>query len=215
MFTGVIEETGKIVSIENLSSGISIGVSCKKVLEDSKIGDSISVNGVCTTVVRLDSGLFKADISSETLNKTTFSHLKIGQSVNLERALTPNSRIGGHFVLGHVDCTGSVVSLKKLEDFCEIKIRMPHEFLKYVVYKGSIAVDGISLTISDTDGDVFKVAVIPHSFENTNLKTIKTGDSVNIETDILGRYVEKMLMLGDNSVENRINSEFLKENGFM
>lgn len=199
MFTGIVEETGIVKSFD----GKKLVIECSKVLENTQIGDSIAIDGCCQTVVSMTSNTFTADVSSETVSITTFKTFKTGKSVNLERALTPSTRIGGHFVQGHVDGTAKYLGNTTFE--------LPDELEKYVVYKGSITVNGVSLTVSKLENMKFSVAVIPHTLQNTNLKELKTGDLVNIETDILGRYVEKFLY----SQNNNITEEFLKENGFM
>ena len=199
MFTGIVEETGIVKSFD----GKKLVIECSKVLENTQIGDSIAIDGCCQTVVSMTSKTFTADVSSETVSITTFKTFKTGKSVNLERALTPSTRIGGHFVQGHVDGTAKYLGNMTFE--------LPNKLEKYVVYKGSITVNGVSLTVSKLENMKFSVAVIPHTLQNTNLKELKTGDLVNIETDILGRYVEKFLY----SQNNNITEEFLKENGFM
>ena len=199
MFTGIVEETGIVKSFD----GKKLVIECSKVLENTQIGDSIAIDGCCQTVVSMTSNTFTADVSSETVSITTFKTFKTGKSVNLERALTPSTRIGGHFVQGHVDGTAKYLGNMTFE--------LPDKLEKYVVYKGSITVNGVSLTVSKLENMKFSVAVIPHTLQNTNLKDLKTGDLVNIETDILGRYVEKFLY----SQNNNITEEFLKENGFM
>ncbi len=199
MFTGIVEETGIVKSFD----GKKLVIECSKVLENTQIGDSIAIDGCCQTVVSMTSNTFTADVSSETVSITTFKTFKTGKSVNLERALTPSTRIGGHFVQGHVDGTAKYLGNMTFE--------LPDKLEKYVVYKGSITVNGVSLTVSKLENMKFSVAVIPHTLQNTNLKELKTGDLVNIETDILGRYVEKFLY----SQNNNITEEFLKENGFM
>lgn len=199
MFTGIVEETGIVKSFD----GKKLVIECSKVLENTQIGDSIAIDGCCQTVVSMTSNTFTADVSSETVSITTFKTFKTGKSVNLERALTPSTRIGGHFVQGHVDGTAKYLGNMTFE--------LPDKLEKYVVYKGSITVNGVSLTVSKLENMKFSVAVIPHTLQNTNLKELKTGDIVNIETDILGRYVEKFLY----SQNNNITEEFLKENGFM
>ena len=199
MFTGIVEETGIVKSFD----GKKLVIECSKVLENTQIGDSIAIDGCCQTVVSMTSNTFTADVSSETVSITTFKTFKTGKSVNLERALTPSTRIGGHFVQGHVDGTAKYLGNMTFE--------LPNKLEKYVVYKGSITVNGVSLTVSKLENMKFSVAVIPHTLQNTNLKELKTGDLVNIETDILGRYVEKFLY----SQNNNITEEFLKENGFM
>lgn len=213
MFTGIIEEIGEIKSFKHLNSGSAqLEVYCSRILEDIKLGDSIAINGVCQTIVEFNKRSFKVEISLETLNITNFSKFQSGDLVNLERALTPTTRMGGHIVQGHVDLTGTLLKVEKLDNFYNLYFETSNT--KYIVKKGSITVNGISLTVAEVNETCFKVAIIPHTFENTTLKLLKTGDCVNIETDILGRYVEKFLSLKDNS-ESKINMEFLRENGFV
>ena len=197
MFTGIVEEIGIIQSF----SPSKIVVKCSKVLDSTELGDSISINGCCETVVDMTQDSFSVDISEETYGITNFKYFKVGDRVNLERALTPSSRMGGHIVQGHVDMLGKYLG----------NMRFEVEDSKYIVYKGSIAVNGVSLTVASLDGNVFSVALIPHTLENTTLKDLKVGDYVNIETDILGRYVEKFL----STKNNVIDENFLVENGFM
>ena len=197
MFTGIVEEIGKIKSFD----GKKLVVECSKVLDGTAIGDSIAIDGCCQTVVDMTSNSFRADVSAETLNIT--KGFKAGSNVNLERALTPQTRMGGHIVQGHIDGIGKYLGNMTFE--------VPKELNKYIVYKGSISVNGISLTVAKSEGNIFSVAIIPHTLENTNLKDLKTGDFVNIETDILGRYIEKFL----STQNNNITENFLKENGFM
>lgn len=213
MFTGIIEEIGKIKSFKKDTNGATIEVECSLVLEDTKLGDSIAINGVCQTVIELSSNSFKARVSDETLKVTTFENLKSGNIVNLERALTLSSRLGGHIVSGHVDCKGKFTKIEKLTDFYNLEFEIPQEQTKYVVHKGSITINGISLTVAEINQNRFKVAIIPHTFKNTNLKALNIGDNVNIETDILGKYVEKMLSSKDN--DSKISMSFLQENGFV
>lgn len=195
MFTGIIEEIGQVKSFD----GQKLVVKCSKVLQDVKIGDSIAVNGCCQTVVSFDKNSFTTNVSSETLKITK----GFTSFVNLERALTPTSRMGGHIVQGHIDGTAKYLGNSTFQ--------LSDELAKYVVYKGSITVDGVSLTVASVRENCFTVAIIPHTLENTALKYLKTGDFVNIETDILGRYVEKFLSPKNNS----ITEEFLAENGFV
>lgn len=197
MFTGIVEEIGLIKSFD----GKKLVVECSKVLEGTQIGDSIAIDGCCQTVVSMNSNTFAANVSGETLKIT--KGFKTGERVNLERALTPATRMGGHIVQGHVDSVG-----KYLGDM-EFEVQDS----KYIVYKGSITVNGVSLTVSKLEGNLFGIAVIPHTLENTNLKDLRVGDKVNIETDILGRYVEKFLSTQNNV--SKINENFLKENGFI
>lgn len=198
MFTGIVEEIGLI----KIFDGANLKIECLKVLENTQIGDSIAIDGCCQTVVSLGSNYFCANVSSETLRIT--KGFKTGEKVNLERALTPQTRIGGHIVQGHIDGIAKYLGNSRFE--------LPKDLEKYVVYKGSIAIDGVSLTVSKLEGNIFEVAIIPHTLENTTLKALKTGDFVNIETDILGRYVEKFLSTKNNT---NITEDFLKENGFV
>lgn len=216
MFTGIVEEVGYVKAYNSASNGAVLVVACRKITEDMHIGDSICINGVCETVVDFDKESFSVNISNETLNVTNFSSLKSGDRLNLERALTLQSRLGGHIVSGHIDCVAQLVSVEKLDDYYNLEFKFPHEVGKYIVYKGSIAINGISLTVCEVYEDSFKVAIIPHTFKNTVLKDLSVGSFVNIETDILGRYVEKMLSLNNNvDTDSRINIEFLQENGFV
>lgn len=208
MFTGIIEELGKVT---NLRSD-SVTISCKTVLEGTRIGDSIAVNGVCLTVVDLKPESFTADVSPESFRVSALKDLKTGDFINLERALAVNGRLGGHFVSGHVDGRGKVLSVIKNNEFYDLKIELEGELIKYCVHKGSVAIDGISLTIAKVDSRTINSAIIPHTFENTNLKYLKTGSFVNIETDILAKYVEKFLLTRDN--RSGIDLEFLQRNGF-
>lgn len=198
MFTGIVEEIGQIKSFD----GSRLVVECLKVLEGTQIGDSIAINGCCQTVVSMSANTFCADVSAETLRIT--KGFKPAEHVNLERALTPQTRMGGHIVQGHVDGTAKYLGNSRFE--------IPQELSRYIVYKGSITIDGVSLTVSKTERNIFEVALIPHTLENTTLQYLKSGDFVNIETDILGRYVEKFLSTQNNS---NITENFLRENGFL
>lgn len=213
MFTGIVEEIGIIQGVTKKSHGADIVVKCQKVLKDTIIGDSIAINGCCQTVVTLDENSFTANVSDETLQITTLKDFKFGDKVNLERALTPTSRMGGHIVQGHVDCKGKFLRSEKLADFYNLTFELQQNESKYVVHKGSIAINGVSLTVAEINDNIFKIAVIPHTYENTTLHLLKNGDAVNIETDILGKYVEKFLSAGNNS--SKLNENFLKENGFL
>lgn len=213
MFTGIIEETGTVKSFSKDSNGGTITIECKTVLEDTKLGDSIAINGVCQTVTNLLSNCFSARVSDETLSVTAFEYLKPGDKVNLERALTLSSRLGGHIVSGHVDCKGKFLSKEQLTDFYNLEFEVPREQEKYIVHKGSITINGVSLTIAQIDSNIIKTAIIPHTFNNTNFNELKIGDYVNIETDILGKYVEKFLSAEDNS--SSLSMKFLQENGFV
>ena len=209
MFTGIVEETGIVKKFD----GVNLNIQCKQVLQDVKLGDSIMVNGVCQTVIDFGQNYFVSKLSPETLKVTNFSKVKSGEIVNLERALTLNTRLGGHLVSGHTDCCGRLNNIQKFGQFLNLRFEVPKNFSKYIVYKGSVAVNGISLTVAEVCDNLFTVAVIEHTFENTNLKTLKIGDFVNIEVDILAKYVEKMLLAKDNN--SKISMEFLAENGFV
>lgn len=208
MFTGIIEELGKILSITQSK----ITVECATVLEGTKLGDSIAVNGVCLTVVDISSNSFVADVSPETFRVTALGEIQSGNFVNLERAMSANGRFGGHIVSGHVDGLGKFVSCVKNKDFYDLKIELNPEQAKYTIHKGSITINGISLTIAGMNKNLINIAVIPHTYENTNLKHLKNGDFVNIEVDMIAKYVEKFLSTSDN--KSRINLEFLQEHGF-
>lgn len=207
MFTGIIEEIGEISSITKST----ITIKSKTVLEDAKLGDSIAVNGVCLTIVNLKKDEFTANVSEETFKITNFSELKSGDFVNLERALSLSSRLGGHLVTGHIDTVGEIVSIIDKNEFYDLSVKFDKNFENYVVKKGSITINGISLTIADINNNTVSVAIIPHTFNNTILKTLKSKDSVNIEFDILAKYVEKNLSTKNNS----ITMNFLEENGFV
>lgn len=213
MFTGIVEEIGIVKSLEFKANGAKIVIGCQKVVEDVKIGDSIAIDGVCQTVIAFNSSEFSAEISDETLKVTTLGNLKSGNTVNLERALTLSSRLGGHIVSGHVDCMGKFINIEKLSDFYNLQFEIPEEQEKYVVYKGSITINGVSLTVANIVDNIVSVAIIPHTYNNTSLKDLKLGQYVNIETDILGKYVEKFLSAKDN--KKGISMNFLQENGFV
>lgn len=210
MFTGIIEEVGIFEFLDNNIMTIN----CHKVLEDISIGDSISVCGVCLTVINFGNDFFKANISPETLRITKFKELKKGDSVNLERAMLATSRLNGHIVTGHIDSVAKILNIKKENEYYELKIQIPSsKYSLYLVKKGSVAIDGISLTICDVNDTYFTLSIIPHTFNNTNLKDIKENDFVNIEFDIMAKYIEKNVCMKDNSTN--ITEDFLKNNGFM
>lgn len=204
MFTGIVEETGTIENIVKSGASSKIRIKCHKVLESSAIGDSIAVNGVCLTATSLGSNYFDADISYETIERTSLKAVAAGSVVNLERALTLSSRIGGHLVQGHVDTVACVASITKKSASYVLKINYPEKFGKYIVEKGSVCLDGISLTVASINGCSFEVAVIPHTFENTNLRFKNSGDVINLETDQIARYVEKLLK--NETDENKLLS---------
>lgn len=194
MFTGIVEEVGKVEAFDRHQAGARLLIGCESVLSDLTLGASIAVNGVCITAVDIREDGFSADLSPETLQRTTLGELHPGGRVNLERPLTLQARLGGHLVQGHVDGTGTLESLRPLGDGnWELLVRVPRELQQFLVYKGSITVDGISLTIAAVEGGVVKVAIIPHTYEVTNLASRKAGDHVNIECDMIARYVARLL----------------------
>jgi riboflavin synthase len=193
MFTGLVEEVGKITSIKGKGGGLQITVSAKKVLEDTKEGDSIAVDGVCLTVVGIGRDSLTFDVSQESIQKSTLKYAKVGRMVNLERAVRPTDRLGGHIVQGHVDTVGNIKSITPLGEHTELVVSFPSEYTELVVEKGSIAIDGISLTINNVEDGKVGINIIPHTFKTTNLNYKKVGDPVNIEFDIIGKYVAKML----------------------
>jgi len=207
MFTGLIEEIGKVKSTVPLGAGFRISLSAKKVLEDTKIGDSIAINGVCLTVVELFDNGFSFDVSPETLSRSNLKFLKIGDYVNLERALKLSDRLGGHIVQGHVDTLGKIVAITPLKEHTIFKIEIPREYDKYIVEKGSIAIDGISLTINKIVNNTIELNIIPHTIKETNLQFRKVGDLVNIEFDIIGKYVLRALeQRKDTTLENLLKN---------
>lgn len=215
MFTGIVEEIGEIRSIRHGSRSAVLSIQCEKVLEGTSIGDSIAVNGVCLTVTQLGSGSYCADVMSETLHRSSLGALKSGSRVNLERAMPADGRFGGHIVAGHIDGTGKIVSVHKDEIAVWYRISAEQGVLRYIVEKGSVAIDGISLTVAEVTENEFQVSVIPHTLSNTVLADRVEGDLVNLETDIIGKYVEK-LMSGQKpeGCESKITREFLAEHGF-
>ncbi len=211
MFTGIIEEVGSIKNI----GGDKIEISAEKVLEDVNLGDSISVNGICLTVVEFDEKSFKADIMPETVRRTSLIDAKKNTKVNLERALTLSARLGGHIVSGHIDGVGEITSLQEDKNALLMQIKTDKSILKYIVEKGSVALDGISLTVASVTGVDFTVSLIPHTREITNLKYKRVGSVINIENDVIAKYVEKLCKNENNENKVSISREFLIENGFM
>jgi riboflavin synthase len=194
MFTGIIEELGKISSLNKNANGAKIQIAAKIVTKDTNEGDSIAVNGVCLTALEITPNSFSADVSLETLNRSTLGTLSVGSVVNLERAVTPTTRLGGHIVQGHVDATGKFLSATQSGDFWTVRIGFPEDFAKYLVFKGSVSVEGISLTVANLVDNYFEIAVIPKTWNQTNFSTLKSGDDVNLEADVIGKYVERMML---------------------
>ena len=193
MFTGIIEELGSVRSVEERGENARIVIEAHLVTEGTNHGDSISVNGVCLTALDIHANSFAADVSRETLLRSTLGSLKPGTPVNLERAVTAATRLGGHIVQGHVDARGEFVSVQDHGDSWTVRIAFPPEIARYLVFKGSVAVEGVSLTIANLDENYFEIAVIPKTWEVTNLSRLKPGDGVNLEVDVIGKYVERLL----------------------
>lgn len=193
MFTGIIEELGSVRGIEERGENARIVIDAKIVTEGTNHGDSIAVNGVCLTALDIHDDSFAADVSRETLLRSTLGSLKPGTPVNLERAVTPATRLGGHMVQGHVDARGQFVSVDSHGESWTLRIAYPAEIARYLVFKGSVAVEGISLTIANLAEDYFEIAIIPKTWEVTNLSQLKPGDGVNLEVDVIGKYVERLL----------------------
>lgn len=193
MFTGIIEEKGNVREIVFHGENARIAIAASIVVDGTAAGDSISVNGVCLTALDITANSFAADVSRETLDRSTLGSLKAGSPVNLERAVTPTTRLGGHIVQGHVDGRGTFLAATQVGDFWTVTIGFPPEFGKYLVYKGSVAVEGISLTVAKLDDDRFDLAIIPKTWELTNLSSLSPGDPVNLEADVIAKYVERML----------------------
>lgn len=216
MFTGIIEEIGVVKSIRMGAQSAVITIQAKKVMEDIHVGDSIAANGVCLTVTSFDKNSYSVDVMHETLRRTNLGTLKSGSRVNLERAMAADGRFGGHIVAGHVDDPGIITSMEKDDNAIWITIQTTPSVLKYIVEKGSITIDGISLTVAKVDDKSFAVSVIPHTGANTTLLEKKPGDTVNLETDMVGKYVEKLLRYEekDEKTQSGITMDFLKNHGF-
>ncbi|HJG58299.1 riboflavin synthase [Corynebacterium xerosis] len=197
MFTGIVEELGRVAAIEDQGDAIRLGIGCELAVSDAKLGDSIAVNGVCLTVAEFDDEGFTADVMQESLDRTSLGGLAVGSPVNLERAVAAGARLGGHIVQGHVDGTGAIVSRTPGEHWEVVRISLPDELDRYVVEKGSIAVDGTSLTVSAVGGDDgarwFEVSLIPTTLADTVLGTLDAGATVNLEVDVVAKYIEKLL----------------------
>jgi riboflavin synthase len=198
MFTGIIEELGSVYSIEERGENARIVIAARVVTEGTRHGDSIAVNGVCLTALEIKPDSFAADVSRETLLRSTLGRLRPGAPVNLERAVTPATRLGGHIVQGHVDARGQLVGVEDHGESWTVRIAYPKEIARYLIFKGSVAVEGISLTIAALTDDYFEIAIIPKTWEVTNLSHLKPGDDVNIEVDVLGKYIERLLRHGSS-----------------
>ncbi|WP_018131936.1 riboflavin synthase [Effusibacillus pohliae] len=222
MFTGIIEEVGRVAAIRPVGHAIQLQIRARKVVEGAKIGDSIAVNGVCLTVTRFDASGFEADVVPETMRRTALRTLQPGSPVNLERAMQMGGRFGGHIVSGHIDGIGTILSIEPEDNAKLVRIETGPEIMKYIVPKGSITIDGISLTVMDREPDSFRVSIIPHTEAVTNLGGKRVGDPVNLECDMIGKYVEQLLAnrfgaaAGGPVAEEKsaLSIDFLREHGF-
>ncbi|WP_411679897.1 riboflavin synthase [Clostridium thailandense] len=220
MFTGLVEEIAEILSVSTGEKSASLTIKSKKILEDVKLGDSIAVNGVCLTVTSFDKGCFTVDVMPETMRKSNLGKLVKNSKVNLERAMQLGARFGGHIVSGHIDGIGKVINMKNEDIATWVTIGADFHLLKYIVMKGSVTIDGISLTVAELGDTFFKVSLIPHTKEEANIYEKKVGDEVNIECDIVGKYIERLLFIKDREEkesrrESRVTEDLLKEYGFM
>jgi riboflavin synthase len=211
MFTGLVEGLGEIKAIKQLGKGMMLDISANFSIDNPKKGESIAVNGICLTATEINEKSFALDVSPETLSRSSLHNLKTGVIVNLERALRPTDRLGGHIVSGHIDCVGNIKNIKNLGEFTIFDFFMPNEFSKYVVEKGSVTIDGISLTVNNCKNNTFSVSIIPHTIKITNLQFRKIGDIVNLEFDIIGKYVEKLM----NWKQGGVSMDLLRKQGFL
>jgi|ERR1041385_5497245 riboflavin synthase len=216
MFTGIIEEIGIIERIQSIGEGIRLSLSAPRSSAELKINDSVSVNGVCQTVIGCTAGIFTVEAVEETLKKTTLGSLKINDKVNLELPMRLNERLGGHLVLGHVDSVGKVTDIEPRENSWLVTVKIPEKFLRYTVPVGSIAIDGVSLTIAELDGNCVKVSIIPHTWENTIFQNYKIETGVNLEFDIIGKYIERMMNNGNDmkGEKKTLSEQHLRELGY-
>lgn len=222
MFTGIIEEMGRIKEVKKTAQQYEVTIAAKKILTDVQLGDSISVNGICLTVTSFTPSTFQVDVMPETIKASNLAQLSVGSSVNLERAMAANGRFGGHFVSGHIDMTGVIVERRSVANAIYFWIQTRGDMMKFIVPKGSITIDGISLTVVDTAEDRFSISIIPHTLAETVLNHRKIGDRVNVECDMLAKYMDRLLSarLGENSGTNSpassgLTIEHLVQNGFM
>ncbi len=216
MFTGIIEEIGTVYSVKKGIKSMEISIEAEKILKDTNLGSSIAVNGICLTVTYFNQSYFTVDVMPETLRRSSLRNIQTGSKVNLERAMSVNGRFGGHIVTGHIDSAGIISNIKKEGNAVLIDIKTNQKTLLYIVEKGSIAIDGISLTVTNVFNDSFRVSVIPHTFQHTTFLQKNTGDTVNLENDIIAKYLEKLMtpMPNDRDKRNTISLKFLAENGF-
>ena len=218
MFTGIIESVGQVQSLQSVGGDIRLRIQTNLDMSDVHLGDSIATNGICLTVIEWGDDWYAADVSRESLNRTTLAHWKVGQAVNVEKAMLPTTRFGGHIVSGHVDAVGEITVVREDARSLYFEVTAPAEIARYLAEKGSVTVDGISLTINHLRGRVLSLNLIPHTAEHTNIGTWKTGAKVNLEVDVLARYIERLL-LGDKAAESTpqssISMDFLAQNGFL
>lgn len=216
MFTGIVEEIGKIVRVEKGAKSSRLTVSGDKIFSDLKLGDSVATNGVCLTVTSFSKGIFTADVMNETLKRSNLGELRQGSMVNLERAMIANGRFGGHIVSGHIDGTGVITKIEQDDIAVWYTIRADRKIMKYIIEKGSVAIDGISLTIAKVTDNDFAVSLIPHTAKETVLGYKKTGDTVNLENDVVGKYIEHFLSFKEEpeTKSSGITKEFLLKAGF-
>ncbi|HKK10895.1 MAG TPA: riboflavin synthase [Bacteroidales bacterium] len=215
MFTGIIEDKGVVEMVKPGEKSATLTIRSEEIVSDLKVGDSVAVNGVCLTVTYFDKSRFTVDAVPETMSRSNLGMLKAGSRVNLERALQVGGRMGGHMVSGHVDAEGEIRKIEKDENAVWFTIGMASEQIKYLIPKGSVAVNGISLTVVDVEEDSFTISVIPHSLSETTLNEMKTGDKVNIEVDMTAKYIERFLSFRQTGKKkNDVSMDYLKENGF-
>lgn len=214
MFTGIVEEIGTVSQIQKGQHSAVLTIYAEKILQDMKIGDSIAVNGVCLTVTSFSSGRFTADVMHETLNRSALTQLKTGSHVNLERAMAINGRFGGHIVAGHVDGVGKIVQIRRDDTAVWYTVQAEPYIMRYIIEKGSVAIDGISLTVASVSADQFAVSAIPHTVQVTVLSERKEGELVNLENDMIGKYVEKLIQPVAVKPQSKMTKEFLTKCGF-
>ena len=217
MFTGIIEEIGTVKEVRHGHRSAVVTISAEKVLPDTSIGDSIAVNGVCLTVIAMDDDSFSADATPETISRSSLGQMHRGSRVNLERAMAADGRFGGHIVSGHVDACGRVAALEKDGIALLMRVSVPEQVLRYIAEKGSVTLDGTSLTVASVWADSFTVSLIPHTMAATTLHLLRVGSPVNVEVDMLARYVERLLHSGngaDSGAKGGLSMEFLRQNGF-
>lgn len=218
MFTGIIESLGKVESVQSVGGDVRLRIGTELDMSDVHLGDSIATNGICLTVIEWGENWYAADVSRESLTRTTLGTWKVGQRINVEKAMLPTTRFGGHIVSGHVDAVGEITVVREDARSIYYEVTAPAEIAKYLAEKGSVTVDGISLTINHLRGNIISLNLIPHTADRTNIGTWKTGVKVNLEVDVLARYIER-LMLGDQAADtqqtSKLSMAFLAENGFL